>query len=556
VFNDASMVDFCSLYAVFFDQANPCKCIKSWKNRTFMKPSTQGECLIMNTCRLNKIRSFRVYLYSLVLLFFIASPVVSAAGMDFSAETPDMGLFPIARSEATFDEILSATEKHNTGMNDTIDPALLLSRYVQIPSVTGQEKEAGEFLAQFCREQGLHVHVFTDEEDSYNFTASLYPLEDGKPNIVLLTHLDVVPPGEPEGWTYPAFSGKIADGMVWGRGAIDNKAMGVMQVLALRQFVDQAAREDLPYNVSLLAVSGEETGGDTGARIIADQYLDELNPVVVYGEGGAGLTGIIGAHPDRPVFGLGVAQKRRLWMALESTVEASGHASVPRQNYPTREVVKATNDLLDAKPQISIEPVVEQALGQMAEYEGLFRRRLMKNIHLTAPLFSRFLRADPLVISMFTNTLSLTSLNSSDGAYNQIPTRARAVFDCRLLPGTDEEQFLNHVRKIIDPYEVDVEVIASSPASPVSPQGPYYRAMEQSILSVYGGVSVVPFMFVAINDNRFFRRNGIPAYGLLPVLMTEELMESIHYFDERMPVDELEKGIDVYVALINQLLAE
>ncbi len=452
---------------------------------------------------------------------------------------------------------MPATGEEPAGMaGDTIDPATLLSRYVQIPSVTGEEKEAGEFLAEFCRDQGLHVHIFTDEEDSYNFAASLYPLENGKPNIVLLTHIDVVPPGEPEGWTYPAFSGEIADGKVWGRGAIDNKAMGVMQVLALRQFVEQASREDLPYNVSLLAVSGEETGGDTGARIISEEYLDELNPMVVYGEGGAGLAGIIGAAPERSVFGVGVAQKRRLWMALESTVEASGHASVPRQNYSTREVVKATSDLLDARPKITIEPVVQDALSQLAEYEHPFRRRVMNNIGITAPLFGRFLRSDPLVISMLTNTLSLTSLDSSEGAYNQIPTRARAVFDCRLLPGTDEEEFLNHVRKIIDPYEVDIEVIASSPASPVSPQGSYYRAMEQSILSVYGDVSVVPFMFVAINDNRFFRRHGIPAYGLLPVQMTEELMETIHYFDERMPIDQLHLGIDVYVALIEQLLNE
>ena len=550
----------------FFDRWPSAIGDNSWKNRTFMKPSTKGECLNMDFRSLCKMYFVRFHLCRLLLLLFIlAFPLVSDAGMDPSAETPDSGRFFFAElltgggvpgSEATFDEIPSATEKHNTGLNDTIDPAVLLSRYVQIPSVTGQEKEAGEFLAQFCREQGLHVHLFTDEEDSYNFAASLYPLEQGKPNIVFMTHLDVVPPGEPEGWTYPAFSGKIADGMVWGRGAIDNKAMGVMQVLALRQFVERAADEDLSYNVSLLAVSGEETGGDTGARIIADEYLGELNPVVVYGEGGAGLTGIIGAQPDRPVFGLGVAQKRRLWMAFESTVEASGHASVPRQNYPTREVVKATNAILDAKPKITIEPVVEEALSQLGEYEKLMRRRIMSNIRFTGPLFGRILRTDPLVISMLTNTMSLTSLNSSDGAYNQIPTRARAVFDCRLLPGTDEEEFLAHVRKIIDPYEVDVEVIASSPTTPTSPQGPFYHAMEESVHAVYEDVSVVPFLFVAINDNRFFRRNGIPAYGLLPVLMTEELMESIHYFDERMPVDQLVKGIDVYTALIHQLLSE
>lgn len=448
---------------------------------------------------------------------------------------------------------VSGAENHIDGL---IDPAQLLSTYVQIPSVSGQEKEAGEFFAQFCRDNGLHVHVFTAEEDSYNFAASLYPLDLKKPNIVLLTHIDVVPAGDEDGWTYPPFSGTIADGYVWGRGAIDNKAMGVMQVLALLQFVEIAATEDLPYNISLLAVSGEETGGDKGARIITDQFLDILNPVVVYGEGGAGITGIIGSQPYKPVFGLGVAQKRILWISVESRVEASGHGSVPRRRYPTREVINATNALLEAKPKITISPVVKESLQLLAPHERGIRRRILKNIEFYGPLFGRFVRNDPLISSMLTNTMSLTSLTSTPGAYNMIPTHARAVFDCRLLPETDEEHFLAHVKRIVSPYEVSVNVIRSGPYTPTSEQNHYYAAMEDAILSVFGESLVVPFMFVAVNDNRFFRRKGIPAYGLLPAIMPEELMESIHYFDERFPVEALDKGIQVYVRLIESLLLQ
>lgn len=445
-----------------------------------------------------------------------------------------------------------AAEKHGLSLPE---PAQLLSTYVQIPSVSGNEKEAGEFFAQFCRDHGLHVHVFTDEQDSYNFAASLYPLEDQKPNIVLLTHIDVVPAGDEDGWTYPPFSGTIADGMVWGRGAIDNKAMGVMQVLALLHFVERAAKEDLPYNVSLLAVSGEEIGGDTGARIITDHFLDLLNPVVVYGEGGAGVEGIINADPGLVVFGLGVAQKRVLWISIESSVAASGHGSVPRTSYPTKEVINATSALLDAKPKITISPTVRESLHMTALYERGFRRRIMKNIDFYGPLFGRFVRNDPLISSMLTNTMSLTSITSTEGAYNMIPTHARAVFDCRLLPETSEEKFLQHIRRIVAPYDVTVNVLRSSPATPTSEQGHFYNAMEAAIYSVFDDAIVVPFMFVAVNDNRFFRRKGIPAYGLLPAIMSDELMESIHYFDERMPIDALGKGIDVYIHLIDSFLS-
>jgi len=319
------------------------------------------------------------------------------------------------------------------------EPAQMLSKYVQIPSVSGQEKDAGEFFSQFCRDNGLYVHILTDEADSYNFVASLYPLEKLKPNIVLLSHIDVVPAGDEDSWTYPPFSGMIADGMVWGRGAIDNKAMGVMHVYALLDFVERAAVENLPFNVSLLAVSGEETGGDKGARIVADRYLDVLNPVAVYGEGGAGLQNVIGADPERVVFGLAVAQKRILWLSLESSVAASGHGSVPRNIYPTKEVINATSALLGAKSKIRISPTVRESLHIVAMHERGIRRRIMQKIDLYGPLFGRFIRNDPLFRSMLTNTMSLTSLTSTDGAYNMIPTRARAIFDCRLLPETSEE---------------------------------------------------------------------------------------------------------------------
>ncbi len=442
----------------------------------------------------------------------------------------------------------------SSSAQDWPDPALLLSEYVQIPSVSGEEKEAGEFFAQLCRDQGLHVHVFTDEEDSYNFVASLYPLELQKPNIVMQNHIDVVPAGDPEGWTYPPFSGTIADGMVWGRGAIDNKAMGVMHVLALLRFLERAAGEDLPYNVSMLVVSGEEVGGDTGARIIAEEFLDLLNPVAVYGEGGAGLKGLIGSQPDKPVFGIGVAQKRILWLVIESSVTESGHGSVPRNQYSTMEVVKATNALLRAQPKITISPTVKESLYMVSEHERGIRRRVLRNIDFYAPLFGRFVRRDPLISSMLTNTMALTSLTSTEGAYNMIPDHARAVFDCRLLPETDEEEFLGHVRRIVAPYDVQVHVMRSGPFTPTSEQGVFYKAMEDAIDYVFDDALSVPFMFVAVNDNRFFRRKGIPAYGILPAIMEEELMESIHYFDERFPIERLHLGIEVYVRLINNLL--
>lgn len=92
------------------------------------------------------------------------------------------------------------------------------------------------FLSELLEQKGLHVRVFTLKINSYNFAASLYPLEMGKPNVVFLKHIDVVHSREDSLWTYPPFAGIIADGFVWGRGAIECKSLGIMQLMAVSHF--------------------------------------------------------------------------------------------------------------------------------------------------------------------------------------------------------------------------------------------------------------------------------------------------------------------------------
>lgn len=113
------------------------------------------------------------------------------------------------------------------------ESALLLSRYIQIPSVSGQEKEAGEFLAAQCKEKGLYIEVFNSHTGGYNLAASLFPLSSGKPNILLLNHIDVVPAGHDSSWQHRPYSGAIRRDTLWGRGTLDMKGVAVMQLMAI-----------------------------------------------------------------------------------------------------------------------------------------------------------------------------------------------------------------------------------------------------------------------------------------------------------------------------------
>jgi acetylornithine deacetylase/succinyl-diaminopimelate desuccinylase-like protein len=144
---------------------------------------------------------------------------------------------------------------------DNHSPVSVLRQYLRIPSVSGNEKEAGTFLHDFCKKQGLHTIIFTATDSSYNFAASLFPFSDRKPSLIFQHHIDVVQAEEPSDWTFQPFEGVIKDSIIYGRGALDAKGIGIMQVFALLKFKKEHPNwEKLPFNVIILALSGEEVG--------------------------------------------------------------------------------------------------------------------------------------------------------------------------------------------------------------------------------------------------------------------------------------------------------
>lgn len=440
---------------------------------------------------------------------------------------------------------------------DVPEAASLLGEYIRFASVTGSEKEAGRFLASLCREKGLHVKVFTDREGAFNFAASLYPLESGRPNIVLLNHIDVVSAaaGEAGRWRHPPFSGAVADGHVWGRGAIDNKGMAIMQLLAVAGLTAEASARDLPYNVTMLSVSSEETGGEAGARLIAARHLDTLHPVVVVGEGGAGVSGVLASDPHRAVFGIEVAQKSGLQLRLSMRVASSGHGSVPPEEYAGKEMVQALDRLITRSPKVTITPSARLMFRELGKQEGGLRGFAMRHPWLLRLFGGRYLREEPLIRAMVTNTATVTGLSTPAAGSNQIAQRVTATLDCRLLPGTSQEEFIRELRATLSDRDLEIEVIAGfEPAPPSDPGNPFFGRLGEAVASVHPDALVVPILFPASNDNNYFRSKGVSAFGLLPVFLTQELLHTIHNTDERIPIAALESGVEIYLRFLRSVL--
>jgi carboxypeptidase PM20D1 len=455
---------------------------------------------------------------------------------------------PVAAQQAALSPTL-----YNVNFNT---PEELLSAYIQIASVSGNEGEAGRFLANYCREKGLDIRVFNDSDSSYNFAASLYPLSTGKPNIVLLHHIDVVPAGDPADWTHPPYSGAIDSTHVWGRGAIDCKGQGVMQLMAMLDYVTIARHQALPYNVTLLSVSGEETGGVSGSKLITDFHLEELKPAVVFGEGGSGLTEVVPSKPEQQIFAVSIAEKSNMWLKLELKVPSNGHGAAPPDQYANKALLKALYKLNNVKTKMEFNKTNKAMFRQLGQLEGGVKGFALRHVHSPAlrPFVKKYFAQEPYLNALVSNTVIVTNIYNPPGPPNQISNKATVLLDCRLLPGTNRKKFISHIKNGLFEPRFKVTVVDQSPEAMPSKPDKFYYAMEKAIKSVHPGAEVMPVLFPATTDNNYFRAKQIPVFGILPIIMPRELLETVHGPNERLGIAELHAGVETYKTMLRDLL--
>jgi len=415
-----------------------------------------------------------------------------------------------------------------TTVGEAVD---ILQHYLRFNTTVppGDVTEAAGFLQNILEREGITVTRYEGAPRKINLAARLKGSGGGKP-ILLLHHMDVVPADASRWDPVKPFGGELKDGHIWGRGAIDMKGTGVLQLYAFLTL----ARQKIPLDrdVIFLAVNDEEIGGTMGTRYLLDHHYEELDPEYVLDEGGFGSREIF--VNGKLVFGISVAEKRALWLRVTAHGVA-GHGSQPHDKNPNDKLMRALNRLF-SQP---FPTVPNAALDALVA------------------------RLGPLAPNQFTNaiqqtTVSLTSLRSGVGdppKANVIPSLAVATLDTRLLPGMDAEVFLAEVKSRLG-EEIDVEVIHPASQSVVTPHDtPMFRALSSAITRHHPDATVVPILIPFGTDSRMFRLRGAKCYGILPFVLTTELATSIHGDAERIPVDQFETGIRIYYESLVEVAA-
>jgi acetylornithine deacetylase/succinyl-diaminopimelate desuccinylase-like protein len=420
------------------------------------------------------------------------------------------------------------------------DPALSeaagwLQQYLRIDTSNppGNEARAAAFLAGILRGAGIPSRVVATPEGRANLYARLSSPRSGGRAILLLHHMDVVPPGP--GWTVPPFAGLLKRGLLWGRGAVDDKSLGIAQLAAMIDL--QRRRAPLDRDVIFLAVADEENGGLRGTGWLLGSHPELFQGVeAVIGEGGRSQTG---AGGKLLWWGIEVAQKRPLWLEVAASGRG-GHGAGLNPESASHQLIQGLARLLAAPPRWKVTAPVRDYCHAIAPLQNDRWRRVFSNIDgVIAPSGPReFLL--PGMANLFLDTVQVTVLRGGE-RINVVPERASALLDIRLLPETDSAAFLADVKSRLGPG-FEVKVLVTSPPSPASPaSGRLYQALRQA-LGPAG--PVVPTFIAGFTDSRYFRERGIPAYGVTPFQLSPDDSKGIHGTDERIPVREIDRGVE------------
>ena len=421
----------------------------------------------------------------------------------------------------------------------------LLSRYIRIDTTNppGREAPAAQFFAEIMDKEGIGYKTYEPEPGRVSLRAVI-PGSGEKGPLILLNHMDVVP-AEADQWSFDPFGGEVRDGFVCGRGALDMKGQGVMELLA---FLDIKRRDVKPdRDLIFLAVADEETGGANGVQYLLEYHPEDLQADLVLNEGGFGVTGLL---PAGPVLMISPAEKGVCWLKLTRT-GPPGHGSVPHGENALEKMTQALSGFLARETPMTITPIVAEYFKRLGRGWDFLRPYLEDENPetLIRILTESGLLAMPQISAMLKNTTSLTVMSSGIKT-NVIPSQVEAHLDNRLLPGQDVDEFIESVKKGLEDDQILIETITTTEASESPIDSEYFLLLEKICGECFPDAVMAPSLLFGTSDSRFFRMKGIPSYGVCPILVSLDDIKMVHGIDEKISVENMIKGTEVFTRIV------
>lgn len=424
----------------------------------------------------------------------------------------------------------------------TKEAAAFLSKYIQINTTNppGNELPAAQLIKEKFLADGIPATIWQPQPGRGIVAARLHGKGHHTKAIILLSHMDVVP-ATAKDWKVPPFSGAIKNGEIWGRGALDDKGPGVVEMMAM--IAIKRAGILLNRDVLFVATGDEEEGGKNGAGWFVTHETNVFSDAhYLLNEGGA----ILVRPNGRRFFAVSVTEKTPLWIQVTAT-GTPGHAAVPPEETAVTRLMRALVRLDAYRPHVRLLDPVNNYFRALAELDGGPPQFLHLGKWLHDPAFMKSFLAVPAQNALVRDTITPTMLSAGE-KINVIPDTASAELDCRLLPGENPKNVLAKIQKVIDDKRVKLKVLLNFPAVSSPSKSDLMAAIER--LARRDHSRVVPTMTAGFTDSHYFRQKGIISYGFIPIELTQAEERTIHSNNERIPVKSLGAGIRRMVELL------
>lgn len=373
---------------------------------------------------------------------------------------------------------------------------------------------------------------------------------DARP-ILLTAHYDVVPVLSPEKWSQPAFDGVIAEGYIWGRGALDDKAALIAMMEAVERLDADGFRpaQDVYFSFG----HDEEVGGTGAAAVAAHLKAQGIQLEWTLDEGSMVLDGVVpGLEPM--LASINVAEKG--YVTLELTARAQGgHSSLPPRQTAVGRLAKAVAKLQDNPVPGGLTGVSADFFDKIGRNFPLVQRAVFANLWLFRPVVEGQLANAPATDAMLRTTQAPTMLVGSPKE-NVLPQKAVAAINYRLHPRDTTESLIEHVRGVIDDPKIEIaprEGFWREASAVSSHEAVGYLTLEQTFKEVFGQLIVVPGLTIAGTDTKHYSTVADNSYRINPFIFRSTDIPRLHGVNERISVEAMGKAVQFYIQLLKNV---
>jgi acetylornithine deacetylase/succinyl-diaminopimelate desuccinylase-like protein len=401
------------------------------------------------------------------------------------------------------------------------------------------ERVAAEYVAAKLAEVGLEPVIHESARGRASVVARFAGQNPERDALLVHGHLDVVPADADE-WSVDPFSGELADGYLWGRGAVDMKDFDAMLLASVRRMRREGRTP--PRDLVLAFLADEEAGGQYGGHWLVDHHPELFEGCTeAIGEvGGFNYT----VSDDLRLYLIETAEKGITWLRLHARGRP-GHGSMLHDDNAVTALAEAVARVGRHRFPVTVTDTVRSFLREISDVLGI-------SIDLEDPelAVAKLGNIAPIIGSTIRNTANPTRL-AAGYKENVIPSRASATIDCRTLPG-QHDSFLDQLRDVVGP-DIEMEIIERQPPLEATFDGDLVAAMGTALRREDPAARAVPYMLSGGTDAKAFSRLGIRCFGFTPLQLPPDLNFAalFHGIDERVPVQGLQFGVRVMDHLLS-----